>query len=123
MTGKAEARNEQALLPPGVTAACEPIALWSATRTDATGEMPPILADGRWRLGPGRKHSPTKIKKTNLTPTGLLMEGDYTNNRVNECNGDISTVINFAKFSEGNLRGLLPDCRLLGNFGRYLLGS
>ncbi len=29
-------------------------------------------------------------KRIPLTPTGLLMEGVYTNYRVNECNGDIT---------------------------------
>ena len=44
-----------------------------------------------------------KNQRTDLTPTGLLMEGDYTNYdlglrrvRVNECNGDFATIDQFA---------------------------
>jgi hypothetical protein len=33
-----------------------------------------------WRLGGRKTLSNEKTKRTHLTPTGLLMEGDYTQN-------------------------------------------
>jgi hypothetical protein len=35
-----------------------------------------------WRLGSDKKEVANKNKRTDLTPTGLLMEGDYTHNSV-----------------------------------------
>jgi hypothetical protein len=34
-----------------------------------------------------------KNKRTHLTPTGLLMEGDYTQNPDCECNGELTTLL------------------------------
>src|ERR1022692_2526091 len=44
----------------------------------------------QWRLGGRKNLVQRKNKRTHLTPTGLLMEGDYTQNPVNECNGNFS---------------------------------
>jgi hypothetical protein len=46
----------------------------------------------QWPLGGRRKRAYQKQTKITLTPTGLLMEGDYTKYEVNECNGDVAPV-------------------------------
>jgi len=46
-------------------------------------------ADGRVATAATRRERENLVQrktKNPLTPTGLLMEGDYTHNRVNECN-------------------------------------
>jgi hypothetical protein len=49
-----------------------------------------------WRqslLGPEKKRCPTKDKRIDLTPTGLLMEGDYTQDLAigsTECKWDLT---------------------------------
>src|SRR6266849_10918281 len=47
----------------------------------------------QWQLGGREKLVQRKNKRTLLTPTGLLMEGVYTHDPVNECNGDVTTSI------------------------------
>jgi hypothetical protein len=34
----------------------------------------------QWLLGEGKTNAPTKTIKNHLTPTGLLMEGDHSQN-------------------------------------------
>jgi hypothetical protein len=44
----------------------------------------------QWPLGGRKKRVPQKSDRTRLTPTGLLMEGDYTQKPDFECNGDVT---------------------------------
>jgi len=49
----------------------------------------------QWPLGRENNDVSRSKKRIDLTPTGLLMEGVYTQNPlagVNECNRDVSTV-------------------------------
>jgi hypothetical protein len=53
----------------------------------ADGSMATVAnSAGRKILSNEKKHG------THLTPTGLLMEGHYTQNPANEWDGDLSTV-------------------------------
>jgi hypothetical protein len=53
----------------------------------------------QWRLGRETTSDKQKSRRTDLTSTGLLMEGDYTHNRIVGVNGDVSTAIAIRAFS------------------------
>jgi len=77
----------------------------------------------QWRLG-GRKPLSQKKTKIHLTPTGLLMEGEYTHwggwpARVNEWNGDVSPLEAASLYASPNVR--LADTRCDPCHWRYVL--
>src|SRR5437870_5222466 len=46
----------------------------------------------QWQLGGDNIRDQQKTTRTHLTPTGFLMEGDYAQNAVCECNADFTTT-------------------------------
>ena len=82
-------------------------------REHPTGtERRSLLEECGWKggdsglLGARENLCPTKNKKTHLTPTGLLMEGDSAQNLrrgVDECNRDVSPITNQGRFIQGDV--------------------
>src|SRR4029077_20858629 len=76
-------------------------------------ERQSLIEECGWKGGDsgdsaGKKQHDQQIPKPiPLTPTGLLMEGDYTSYGVNECNGDFSPVMRPYCFTNG-YRSLSP---------------
>ena len=80
----------------------------------------------QWQLGGRKTLSNEKTQGTYLTPTGLLMEGDYTNDdseeppqgsasRGRECNGDFA-IVSLPHRSHPDVRRIVDEIKLFSGF-------